>query len=431
MTAWPEAETTPALAPNLIVRSADGGRLAENIMHFGRVLRDAGLPVGPGKILDAVEAVCAAGIGNRADFYWTLHAVFVNRRDQREVFDQAFHVFWRNPDLLQRMLGMLLPTFRVEDAVPPKRDLSARVAEAMAGNRAEEDDSSPEGEEDDEAVDLDAALTFSNQEVLSEKDFESMTATELAAARKAIAGLRLSFRPVPSRRFRPKPTGRRIDLRATLRATARRGGEMTELRRRSRLRRPPPLVVLCDISGSMDRYARMMLHFLHALMTDRDRVHCFLFGTRLTNVTRLLRNKDPDLAISNTAEAIQDWAGGTRIGTCLHHFNRDWSRRVMSGSPVVLLITDGLDREGGAGLGEEMERLQKSCRRLIWLNPLLRFDGYEPRAMGAKAMMRHVDAFRPVHNLDSLGKLADALGDLLEQRGNKDPEMMKWRKLAV
>ena len=194
------------------------------------------------------------------------------------------------------------------------------------------------------------------------------------------------------------------------------GGDALPLMRRQRRVRPPPLVVLCDVSGSMGQYSRMLLHFLHALTNDRDRVQVFLFGTRLTNVTRQLRFRDPDEALAKVAEAVQDWDGGTRIGPCLAAFNRDWARRVLAQGAVVLLITDGLDRAGAEGLTQEMERLHKSCRRLIWLNPLLRYEGYAPKSQGARAMLPQVDEFRSVHNLASLSELAEALSQAPGQR---------------
>ena len=237
-----------------------------------------------------------------------------------------------------------------------------------------------------------------------------MSLAEQEAAKRAMAKMRLPLRPVPARRFRLHPRGRRPDLRATLRGAMRTGGDFVALRRRRRLRRPPPLVVICDISGSMARYSRMLLHFMHAVTNDRDRVHCFLFGTRLTNVTRQLRQKDVDAALAGVAEAVEDWSGGTRIGASLRSFNRLWSRRVLGQGAVVLLISDGLDRDSGEGLAVEVERLHKSCRRLVWLNPLLRYDAYEPKTRGAAALMPHVDEFRPAHNLDSLADLAAALG---------------------
>ncbi len=378
------------------------GGLAINLMHFARALRAAGLPVGPGKVLQAVEAVEAVGVGSRADFYWALHAVFVNRRDQREVFDQAFHVFWRNPDILKRMMGLMLPTVRTE-AQEDRNAMSRRVADALRGTAPE-----AEGPEKTE-IEVDAAFTVSAQERLQEKDFEKMSAAEMADAKHMLARIALPVAEAATRRFRTDPRGERVDPRATLRRMLRSGGDLAELARRKRRTRPPPLVVLCDISGSMTRYSRMLLHFMHAISNDRDRVHSFVFGTRLTNITRHLRHKDVDVALDAISAAVEDWSGGTRIGTALHAFNRTWARRVLGQGAVVLLITDGLDRDAGEGLAAEAERLHKSCRRLVWLNPLLRWEGFAPRSSGIRALLPHVDDFRPVHNLNSLAGLADAL----------------------
>ncbi len=387
----------------------DKGKIAANIMHFARVLRAAGLPVGPGKVLDALRAVETVGLGNREDFYWTLHAVFVNRRDQREIFDQAFHIFWRNPQLLERMSALVLPSFVDQEMPPPEaEEINRRLAEALKGDQpdANEDGS---GEEEEPEITVDAVTTWSPREVLQDMDFEKMSSIELDQAKRAIARMRLPIMEVPTRRFRRDSTGTRIDMRATLQTAMRSGGATIPLQFRKQRRRHPPLVVLCDISGSMSRYSRMILHFLHAITNDRDRVHTFLFGTRLTNVTRYLRYKDVDEALDRVADAVEDWSGGTRIGHSLHEFNVKWSRRMLSQGAVVLLITDGLDRDAAEGLDNEIERLHKSCRRLIWLNPLLRYDRYEPKSLGARALLPHVDDFRSVHNLQSLQQLADAL----------------------
>lgn len=383
--------------------SAQESRLFENIMHFSRVLRGAGLPVGPGRTVDALAAVKAAGIGSREDFYWTLHAVFVNRRDQRELFDQAFHVFWQNPQLLNRVMGLLLPRFRAE-APDDAQELAPRVADALAGNRPRQ---APETGQTEELV-LDASLTYSERELLQAKDFERMTAAEMIEAKRLIRDIRMPVLEVPTRRHRPDANGARVDLRATLRASLRHPGSIP-LRFRKPRRRHPPLVVLCDISGSMSRYSRLFLHFLHAITSDRDRVHTFLFGTRLTNITRDLRLRDIDVALDRVSRHVVDWSGGTRIGPSLVEFNRKWGRRVLGQGAMVLLITDGLDRDAIDALEHGMERLHKSCRRLIWLNPLLRFDAYQPISQGPSVMIRHVDDFRPIHNLDSMRALARAL----------------------
>ncbi len=385
-------------------------------MHFARVLRTAGLPIGPGKVIDAIRAVEQPGvIRRRDDFYWTLHSVFVNRRDQRDLFDQAFHIFWRNPKILEKMIGMMLPETSVPeeaDAEQQKKEANRRVTDALLPKQGE----GPEDEKAPEELEFDAAFTFSAREVLQTMDFESMSAAEEAAAKQAIARMRLPITEVPTRRFRPDSHGHRVDMRATLRASLRTPGSIT-LRRRTRVRRHPPLVVLCDISGSMSKYSRLFLHLMHAITNDRDRVHTFLFGTRLTNVTRHLRQKDVDVALSKVAEAVEDWSGGTRIGITIEEFNRFWSRRVLGQGALVLLITDGLDRDAGEGLDEEMERLHKSCRRLIWLNPLLRWEGFQPRALGIRAILPHVDEFRPVHNLESLGALVEVLSKPAPRRG--------------
>ena len=236
-----------------------------------------------------------------------------------------------------------------------------------------------------------------------------MSAAELTEAKKMIAELRLPLPMIRTRRFSPNPRGRRVDLRATLRATLRGGGDVIPLVRAAPQKLHPPLVVLCDISGSMNPYARMFLHFLHAITNDRDRVTVFVFGTRLTNITRQLRHRDVDVAMARVAEAIKDWSGGTRIGACLREFNWRWARRVLGQNACVLLVSDGLDREAGEGLSDEVDRLAKSCRYLVWLNPLLRYEKFEARPAGVRAILPHVDLFLPVHNLKSLVDLAHTL----------------------
>lgn len=402
-----------------------GGRLAANIMHFGRVLRQAGLPVGPGKIIEAVKAVESIGITNREDFYWTLHAVMVNRRDQREIFDQAFHVFWKNPRILERMMSLLLPEMRVpagED--DPRQELSRRLTEALYSKSAQE----KALEQYEEEVKFDAFMTFSDNEVLQEMDFENMSADEEARAKSLIKRLSLPLAEVPTRRFEPSASGNRIDPRRSFRATLGIGGEMMPLKKKRRRTRTPPLILLCDISGSMSRYSRMLLHFMHAVTNDRDRVQSFVFGTRLTHITRQLRYRDVDEALAKVAEQVEDWSGGTRLGASIGTFNKVWGRRVLGQSPVVLLITDGLDRDAAEGLDHEIERLHKSCSYLMWLNPLLRYDGYQPKSLGAQALIPHVDELRSCHNLNSIEDLVDALQSI--DNAPRRSAARKWRDVA-
>jgi uncharacterized protein with von Willebrand factor type A (vWA) domain len=379
------------------------GRLPENVLHFVRALRACGIPVGPAKVLDALAAVEAVGLSNRTDFRAALAAVLVSRREHLALFDQAFELFWRNPRLLEKIVAALLP--RVHGKVPPTAgsEVAARLAQALLPPRT---DAGPEPSDD---IDLDAAFTWSAREVLRTKDFATMTAEELTASRRMIAGLRLPLPDWPVRRTKAARRGTRVDLRATLRRMTGAAGAASPLAFRRRVAKPPPLVVLCDISGSMDRYARMLLHFLHAITNDRHRVHVLLFGTRLTPITRHLKHRDVDIALGRVAAAVPDWSGGTRIGACLREFNRRWSRRLLAQNAVVLLITDGLDADAGEGLAFEAERLAKSCRRLVWLNPLLRYEGFEAKPAGIRALLPYVDDFRPVHSLASLESLAAAL----------------------
>ncbi|HKW36365.1 MAG TPA: VWA domain-containing protein [Burkholderiales bacterium] len=386
------------------IPALDQGHLAENVMHFARVLRAAGLPIGPDRVIDAVRALEVAGVERRDDFYWTLASVFLDRREQFEVYDQAFHIFWRDPQLLERVMAMFLPQVYGRQG-KEEREASARVSEAMQP-KAKKPQEPPVGPQETQ---LDASLSFSSREVLQHADFETMTAEEIGQAKKLLANLRLPIPEIRTRRLAPDPGGARVDLRASLRASLRNGAQIIQLRRRSPQRRHPPLVVLCDVSGSMNRYSRMFLHFLHAITNDRDRVTSFVFGTRLTNISRYLRHRDVDVAMSGVADAIADWSGGTRIGNCLREFNVRWSRRVLGQNAVVLMISDGLDGDVGEGLAREMDRLHKSCRKLIWLNPLLRYEGFEARPAGVRAMLPHVDEFMPVHNVASLLDLSRAL----------------------
>ncbi|MGI9463341.1 MAG: vWA domain-containing protein [Aestuariivirgaceae bacterium] len=382
-----------------------GGRIADNIMHFARVLREAGVPAGPGAVFDALDAVQLGVIQSRDDFYWALHSIFVKRREHKVLFDQAFHVFWRKPKMLEQMMQMLFQQIRVETAPEKKQAGLRRLAEAMF--KAEDAQSHRERPQDE--LELDSDFTFSADEVLRHRDFEQMTGDEERRARAAIARMRMRPIEIRTRRFAPARRGSVIDMRRTLKASLRNRGELVELVKRRRQMREPPLVVLLDISGSMSSYSRMLLHFLHALINDRSRVSVFAFGTRLTNITREIARRDIDEALEKVSAAVEDWFGGTRIGQCLREFNYQWSRRLLGQGAHVLLMSDGLDRDDAGELTCEMQRLRLAARRIVWLNPLLRYDGFEPRASGIRAIMPFVDEFRPVHNLDSLEELAAAL----------------------
>ncbi|GAC1332239.1 MAG: VWA domain-containing protein [Beijerinckiaceae bacterium] len=413
MTTFPQEDSSepPAIG---------SGRLAQNILHFARALRDAGLPVGPGSVLDAIRAVEAAGIGTREDFRATLHAVFVKKHEHSVVFDQAFAIFWRRRGYMEKLIGLMSPVANPKEAPQKPKAGAARVADALMKARPQ-----PKPEQ---ALEIDTRFTTSMVERLQTKDFAQMSAAEIAQAEAAIAKLRLRDEAVATRRFRPHPHGHRIDMRRMMRGSLRSGGASITLAFRERAERHRPIVAICDISGSMSDYTRIFLHFLHALTSERRRVSTFLFGTRLTNVTRSLQSKDIDEALAKCSAGVKDWSGGTRIAASLHAFNRDWSRRVLGQGAIVVLFTDGLEREGLAELPRELERLRKSSHRLIWVNPLLRYADFSAKASGIRAILPFVDEFRPIHNLRSMAELVAALGHETSD-ATTDPKL--WLKRAA
>jgi uncharacterized protein with von Willebrand factor type A (vWA) domain len=376
------------------------GRLAENILYFARALRAAGIPVGSGSVLDALEAVNVARVGDRDDFYWTLHAVFVKKHEHTILFDQAFRIFFRRRGYIEKLIASMLPETKAKETKAPPPG-AQRIQEALYSGLNDREDKSD--------IQIDARFTVSDREVLQKKDFAQMTAAEIASAREAIARLVLPLDMARTRRLSPNRHGHMIDIRRTLRASMKAGGALIDLKYLGPRQKEPPIVALLDISGSMSQYTRLFLHFLHAITDARKRVTTFLFGTRLTNVTRAIRERDPDEALAACSAHVVDWSGGTRIATSLHTFNKQWARRVLGQGAVVLLITDGLERDADDTLSFEMDRLHRSCRRLVWLNPLLRFEGFEARAKGVRTMLPHVDELRPIHNLESMTELVRAL----------------------
>jgi len=392
------------------------GHLAENILYFARALRAAGIPVGPGAVLDALEALSVARVGTRDDFYWTLHAVFVKRHEHTVLFDQAFRIFFRKRGYIEKLIASMLP-----EALPgaPKTPPpgAQRIQEALFSGLDERKQEKSE-------MEIDARLTVSDQEVLQRKDFAQMTAAEIAAAKEAIARLALQLDKVRTRRLATNRHGHLIDIRRTLRASMKAGGAVIDLKYLGPRVKEPPVVALLDISGSMSEYTRLFLHFLHAVTDARKRVTTLLFGTRLTNVTRAIRQRDPDEALAACSVNVADWSGGTRIGSSLRAFNKQWARRVLTQGAVVLLITDGLERDTDDTLAFEVDRLHRSCRRLIWLNPLLRFHGFEARAKGVQTILRHVDELRPIHNLESMVGLVRALSGA-PAKGYDPKDMLK------
>jgi uncharacterized protein with von Willebrand factor type A (vWA) domain len=382
--------------------AAPPGHLADNVMHFARVLRRAGMPVGSDRVITALQALQVAGLASRQDFHAVLAACLLGCAEHRALFDQAFDLFWHPAELASPDPALPMP------GAPPAAPSAAanrRLASALFPNPP-----SPAVEQlpaqQPPTVD---GLSWTQRERLQQADFAGMTPDEWRQAQQLLARMKLIFEPRPTRRTRASSRPGRVDWRSTLGAMARHGGEVWDMRWRTRRTQPAPLVLLADISGSMSRYSRMLLHFAHALGQADAPVESFVFGTRLTRTTRLLRGRDPDWAVAEVVRAVQDWSGGTRITECLHGFNHHWSRRVLTGDATLLLVSDGLEHGDTGALTAEMDRLRRNCRQLIWLNPLLRFEGFEPRAAGIRAMLPYVDRFLPAHNLDSLAQLVDVL----------------------
>jgi uncharacterized protein with von Willebrand factor type A (vWA) domain len=383
--------------------------LAENIVHFSRVLRDAGMPIGPDRVLAAIEAIEQVGLDRRDDVHAALGAVMLDRHEQQVLFDAAFDAFWRDPKLLEQLMYLLLPKIsgRGEKPVAPRAN---RLAEALAAPKKQEPPN-PANQTAKEELTFDTTFTFSDRERLQQADFESMTTAEFEQAKKLAEQLPLPVQPVKRRRHERAPSGGnggRLDLRATMLGMARQPQTLTPVFTRARSEWPT-LVVLLDISGSMERYARLLLHYVHGLTRRYLRVHTLTFGTRLTNITRSLKHRDPDVALQQADLQVQDWKGGTRIATCLDEFNHVWARRLLGSNAAVLLMTDGLDRDEHGDLSRAAAHLRRTAHQVVWLNPLLRFDGFEPRAAGVRALLPHVDRFLPVHNLASLADLGKAL----------------------
>ena len=383
------------------VASEHEGRLADNILLFCRTLRHAGLAVGPGRVIEAGNAVLRSGIERRDDFYYALRAVLISDPAQFRLFDQAFHIYFRNPRLLERMMHLLLPTIeRVSE--PGDSELAVRrLMESLATDETSADNET--------VIEIDRSASYSRRELLRHKDFEQMSLQEQSEAKQLLRDDIDVTKDVPTRRFRPHSFGHRYDLRRSMQLMLRNNGQLIELAKKKRRLRPPALVLICDISGSMSSYSRIFLHFAHALSSCRLPVHSFVFGTRLTNISHRLLDRDVDRALAQVSDDVLDWDGGTRIADCLERFNVDWGRRVLSGRSVVILLSDGLERDSDSDLEFQMQRLQRTCDQLIWMNPMLRYEHFEAKAMGIKAMLPHVDLFLPAHNLEGLAQLGQIL----------------------
>ena len=423
--------SAPPAVPRRVRRNPDditAGRLTRNMLTFGRELRDAGLPIGSGQLISFVDAISEIDVRIRQDFYSAAKVTLVTSPEQIPVFDAIFGQFWRrimNPvgPVETSLEDLLTDEEPPDDSTPRDASDSEKKAGQDSATRVRErsvlsvEDTGEEG--DGEAEDLDDVpddvIVFSAREVLRKKDFSQFTQEEVAEARRMIARMDWRLGTRLTRRKQRANNGEFVDYRATLRRSLRNSGVPIELKRRRRKERMRPLVLVCDISGSMDRYSRLLLQFVHALEHGLDAVEVFVFSTRLTRITRELRKRNVDSAIENVVNSVDDWSGGTRIGEAIKDFNFNWGRRVLRSGATVIMISDGWDRGDPKLLSKEMARLQRSCRRLIWLNPLLGAPGYQPLTQGIRAALPYVDLFLPIHNLKSMEVLAHVLADFDDQ----------------
>ncbi len=390
----------------MVENESDHGHLLRNILLFGRMLRELGIEVTPTQIIDLVDGLDHIDMRRREDFKSATRTILVNRREHLELFDRAFDLFWQvreTGELAKLDLEQLLqqiPELRQEKLVPAEADESASGLER----------------ETEEPL-LDEVFTYSEREVLRHKDFSELTEDELAEVERMMREMAWELEQRRTRRKTRSPRGAYLDMRRVLRQNLRYGGEPLKLAWRKRKEKRRPLVVICDISGSMERYSRVLLQFIYAITNGLEKAEAFVFSTRLTRITRYLEEGDVDEALDRVSDVVEDWAGGTRIGAALKTFNYEWGRRVLGQGAIVLIISDGWDRGDVDLLEKEIRRLQLSCHRLIWLNPLLGSVNYEPLTRGIQAALPYIDDFMPVHNLASL----EQLGDLLERLGERRP----------
>ena len=384
-------------------------KLDKNVIFFARLLRASGISLSSDSILEAIESIKLVGIENKKSFFYALQTCLIKRPEDMKIFAQAFSLFWQNPKFRDRIRELLLPQTRMQGAEEEKEELAKRIQDTL---------STPENSKsrvvEEETLLIDTSGTASDNQLFKDKDFEMMSKDELQMASQSIKELLIKIPRRPFRRSENSSLGKQVSTRESLREAKRNfGSVLPKLVKKKEVSRP--VIVLLDISGSMENYSRMMIHFVHNLMQRHKKVHAFLFGTKLTNISFHIKNKDIDVALKEISKATNDWAGGTRIRDSIFTFNKKWVRRVSSSNSIVFLITDGLDRDHNTDLFNQMERLQKSCYKLVWLNPLLRFKDFLPKSISIKRILLNVDAFFPIHSIESMRNLTSLISKNLEK----------------
>ena len=375
-------------------------KLLENILRFIRLLRNSGIKIGNQSSIDALNSIKILKIGNRNEFYWALYSNLIYRNDDTEIFNQCFHLFWQNPKILQQMFNLLLPQIGTQKAPTTNKKQLKRISDNI---QKQNKDVNIEKKEE---IIFDSQMSWSNKSALNTKDFEMMSLEEIHQAEKEIKKFLIKSKTQISRRWKKNDQSTKISTKYTIKKSVKNNG-IIHLAFKERIKKFRPVVILIDISGSMESYSRMMLFLSHILIQQYKDIEVFTFGTKLTRITNFLKNKDIDLSLDKVGKFVNDWAAGTKITSSIKDFNFNWSRRLLTQNQTLLLITDGLERDDSQNLDFEINRLSLFANNIIWLNPLLRYKKFEPKVNSIKTILRHVHKHVPIHNLNSIKNLVE------------------------
>ena len=384
----------------VINNNSQDTKLLDNILRFIRLLRKSGVKIGNQSSIDALKGIKILKIGSRKEFYWSLHTTLINRNEDKEIFDQCFYLFWQNPKIMEQVFNLLIPQIGTQKSPEnPKKQLK-RISENLGKKNID-----LEKNQKDEII-FDSQMSWSNKSSINSKDFEMMSLSELKEAEEVIKKLLIKSKNQLTRRWKSKDNGIKISYKNTIKKSIQNNG-IIKLGYRSQLKKSKSLVILIDISGSMESYSRIMLFFSHLLMQQQNDIEVFTFGTSLTRITRLLKNKDIDFSLNKIGNFVTDWAAGTKITSSINDFNLNWSRRILTQNQSLILISDGLERDQTKNLDFEINRLSMFAKNIIWLNPLLRYEKFEPKVASIKTILKYVNKIVPIHNINSIDKLVN------------------------
>ena len=380
--------------------NADETKLLDNILRFIRLLRKSGIKIGNQSSIDTLKSIKLLKIGNRKEFYWALYSNLINKHEDKEIFDQCFYLFWQNPRIMEQVFNLLIPQIGTQKSPDTSKKQLKRITENLGKKNID-----LEKNQKDEII-FDSQMSWSNKSSINSKDFEMMSVNEIKDAEEVIRKLLKKQQTQLTRRWKSKENGNKISYKDTIKKSIKKNG-IINLGFKDKIKKPKSLVILIDISGSMESYSRVMLIFCHLLMQQQNDIEVFTFGTSLTRITRLLKNKDIDFSLNKIGNFVTDWAAGTKITSSMHDFNFNWSRRILTQNQSLILITDGLERDESKNLDSEINRLSLFAKNIIWLNPLLRYEKFEPKVKSIKTILKYVNKILPIHNINSIDKLVN------------------------